>query len=110
MIYIVRDTPNEVVLTLSQAKTLNDPYYLIKVQSNFNSGFTPIYEALTLSVETERYDQFTLNLDIPKGEYTYSVYECIDPNPVDEDDATSMVETGLMVVDANDDVDTDVYL
>jgi hypothetical protein len=110
MIYIVRDTPTEVVLTLSQAKTINDPYYLIKVQSNFNSGFTPIYEVLTLSVETERYDQFTLNLDIPKGEYTYLVYECVDPNPVDEDDATSMIETGLMIVDANDDVDTDVYL
>lgn len=110
MIFIYRDTATDVVLTLSQSSTISNPYYLLKVTSNFNESFTPIYEELTLSVETERYDEFTLNFDIPKGEYTYTVYECEDPNPTDETDATGVVDTGLMIVDSSDDVDTDVYL
>jgi len=110
MIFIYRDTATDVVCSLSQSATITQPYYLLKVTSNFNESFTPIYEELTLEVETERYDKFTLNFDIPKGEYTYVIYECEDPNPTDETDATGIVDEGLLIVDSSSDVDTDVYL
>lgn len=112
MIYITRDTVSTVVVTLTQAQTITSPYFLFKIASNFNTDFTPVYVAPTdLSVTKERYNKFEFNLDIPKGEYTYFAYECIDPNPTDENDATGdYIETGLLICDSADDVNTDIYL
>lgn len=112
MIYILRDTPTVVIVTLAQVATLDAPYYLFKIVSNFNESFEPVYVTPTeQSIHLERYNKFTFDIDIPKGEYTYFAYECLDANPTDENDAEGdYLQTDLLIVGSTDDVNTDTYL
>jgi hypothetical protein len=112
MIYTIKDTATVCIATFTQSATLTNPYFLLKIVSNFNAEFEPLYVAITdTSTTQERYNEFELDLDIPKGEYTYYCFECVDPNPVDEDDATGdYIQTDLLIVYSNDDLDNNIYL
>lgn len=111
MIYVERAVNTRVVLTLSESSQLVAPHYLFVIESNINEGFTPlVFTSADLSGYPERFNLFEFNLDIPKGEYTYTVYEA-QTSPTDVDDTTGVViETGLCVVHSTDDVNNSIYL
>lgn len=103
MIYINKDEVNNIVLTLSEVSSLNNPYYLFVFQSEFNPEADPIYfTAPDISTYPERFNQFLLDepvdVELMKGQYTYTVYEAIT-EPEDVNDTTGdVIEEGRMVV------------
>jgi hypothetical protein len=111
MIYVERAVNTRVVVTLGESSQLIAPHYLFVIESNINEQFTPlIFTSVDLSGYPERFNLFEFNLDIPKGEYTYTVYESETP-PTDISDTTGVViETGLCIVHSTDDVNTSIYL
>lgn len=111
MIYVEKAVNTRVALTLSESSTLVSPYYLFVISSDFNTSFTPIvFTTPDLSGHPERFNLFDFNLDIPMGEYTYTVYESAT-TPTDIDDTTGIVvESGILIVHTTEDVNTSVYL
>ena len=103
MIYINKDEVNNIVLTLSEVSTLTNPYYLFVFQNEMNPESEPIlYTSSDVSAYPERYNQFLLDepvdVELIKGQYSYSVYESVIP-PVAIIDTTGIViEEGRMVV------------
>jgi hypothetical protein len=52
-----------------------------------------------------------MQLNYVKGQYTYTVYESATPNPETIADTTGrIVETGIMIIHSNEDVNTNIYL
>lgn len=106
MIYIEKGQVNTFALTLSEVTTLVDPFYLFVFEEEFNTEFTPIlWEGVDSSSYPYRYNLFTLeegvDLDLNKGQYTYSVYESSIPIIIDENtDLTdfNLIEEGRLVV------------
>lgn len=111
MIYLEKAVNTRVALTLYESSQLASPYYLFVVESNINSQFTPLEFYLPdLSGYPERFNLFQFNLDIPKGEYTYKVYEATT-QPTEISDTTGVIiEEGLVVVHSTEDVNNSVYL
>ena len=111
MIYVEKAVTTRVVLTLGESSQLLAPHYLFVIESNINTAFTPlVFTSTDLSGYPERFNLFEFNLDIPKGEYTYTVYEATT-TPSDVEDTTGfVVETGLCIVHSTEDVNNSVYL
>jgi hypothetical protein len=111
MIYVEKAVNTRVALTLSESSHLVSPYYLFVITSDFNTSFTPlVFTTPDLSGYPERFNLFEFNLDIPMGEYTYTVYEATTP-PTEIDDTTGIVvESGILIVHTTEDVNTSVYL
>lgn len=111
MIYLEKAVTTRVVLTLSESSQLLSPYFLFVITSNINDSFTPlVFTSTDLSGYPERFNLFEWNLDIPKGEYTYKVYESATVPSEVSDTTGYIVEQGLMVVHSTEDVNTSVYL
>jgi hypothetical protein len=52
-----------------------------------------------------------MQLDYVKGQYTYTVYESILPDPETIADTTGhIVETGIMIIHSDEDANTNIYL
>lgn len=103
MIYINKDEVNNIVLTLSEVSSLNNPYYLFVFQSEFNPEADPIYfTSLDISNYPERFNQFLLDepidVELIKGQYTYSVYESLEVPSTIDDTTGNIIEEGRMVV------------
>ena len=111
MIYVEKAVNTRVALTLSESSKLVSPYYLFIISSDFNTSFTPlVFTTPDLSGYPERFNLFQFNLDIPMGEYTYTVYEAATP-PTEISDTTGIVvESGILIVHTTEDVNTSVYL
>lgn len=103
MIYINKGEVNSIVLTLTEVSTLSAPYYLFVFQNEMNPTSDPIlFTAEDESVFPERFNLFYLDepvdVELMKGQYTYSVYESMTP-PTEISDTTGVViEEGRMVV------------
>jgi len=103
MIYINKGEVNSIVLTLTEVSTLTSPYYLFVFQNEMNPTSDPIlFTALDESDYPERFNLFYLDepvdVELMKGQYTYSVYESTIP-PTEISDTTGVViEEGRMVV------------
>lgn len=103
MIYINKGEVNSIVLTLSEVSTLPSPYYLFVFQNEMNPTSDPIlFTNPDESPYPERFNLFYLDepvdVELMKGQYSYSVYESIIP-PTSIDDTTGVViEEGRMVV------------
>ena len=103
MIYINKDEVNNIVLTLSEVSTLTNPYYLFVFQNEMNPESTPILFTTTdISAYPERFNQFELDepvdVELMKGQYSYSVYESLIPPTSIEDTTGDVIEEGRMVV------------
>lgn len=111
MIYVEKSVNTRVALTLSESSHLVSPHYLFVITSDFNTSFVPLmFTASDLSGYPERFNLFEFNLDIPMGEYTYTVYESAT-TPSEISDTTGLVvESGILIVHTTEDVNTSVYL
>ena len=103
MIYINKDTTNEFALTLTESSVISNPYFLFKFVWELDEDLTPIYWVGTdTSPYIDRYNLFNLEEGVDAtfkiGQYSYTVYESVDPTPIDETGLTE-VEEGRMVVD-----------
>ena len=103
MIYINKGEVNSIVVTLSEVSTLPSPYYLFVFQNEMNPTSDPIlFTNLDESPYPERFNLFYLDepidVELMKGQYSYSVYESTTP-PTEISDTTGVViEEGRMVV------------
>ena len=103
MIYINKDELNSIVLTLTEVSTLSNPYYLFVFQNEMNPESTPIlFTSPDISSYPERFNQFLLDepvdVELNKGQYSYSVYESLIPPTSIEDTTGEVIEEGRMVV------------
>lgn len=103
MIYINKDELNSIVLTLTEVSTLSNPYYLFVFQNEMNPESTPIlFTTPDISAYPERFNQFELDepvdVDLMKGQYSYSVYESLIPPITIQDTTGDVIEEGRMVV------------
>ncbi len=103
MIYINKDELNSIVLTLTEVSTLSNPYYLFVFQNEMNPESTPIlFTTPDISAYPERFNQFELDepvdVDLIKGQYSYSVYESLIPPITIQDTTGDVIEEGRMVV------------
>lgn len=103
MIYINKDELNSIVLTLTEVSTLSNPYYLFVFQNEMNPESTPIlFTTPDISAYPERFNQFELDepvdVDLMKGQYSYSVYESLIPPITIQDTTGEVIEEGRMVV------------
>lgn len=103
MIYINKDEVNNIVLTLSEVSTLTNPYYLFVFQNEMNPESEPIlFTTPDISTYPERFNQFLLDepvdVELLKGQYSYSVYESLVPPVTIEDTTNQVIEEGRMVV------------
>ena len=103
MIYINKDELNSIVLTLTEVSTLTNPYYLFVFQNEMNPESDPIlFTTSDISAYPERFNQFELDepvdVDLMKGQYSYSVYESLIPPVTIEDTTGDVIEEGRMVV------------
>ncbi len=97
MIYINKGEVNSIVLTLTEVSTLTSPYYLFVFQNEMNPTSDPIlFTAPDDSDYPERFNLFYLDepvdVELMKGQYTYSVYESTIPLAV-----LIIVITGLSI-------------
>jgi hypothetical protein len=103
MIYINKGEVNSIVLTLTEVSTFSAPYYLFVFHNEMNPTSDPIlFTAEDSSAFPERFNLFYLDepvdVELMKGQYTYSVYESMTP-PTEISDTTGVViEEGRMVV------------
>ena len=107
MIYIEKDATNKIVLTLTENSTLSNPFYLFVFENEWDMAVDPIEIYLPdTSTATDRYNLFTLiegdstgaDLDLIKGQYTYSIYEAVSIPTTVSDTTGVVVEEGRMVV------------
>jgi hypothetical protein len=115
MIYLNKNTSNEIILTLKERASLNSPVFLFNVisQSKTETNFI----SPTISSNT-RYDRLriietgstsqnltagTVNLD--SGYFTYNVYEQTSTTNLNLTGTTGvLLETGLLYVNGNDEI------
>ena len=103
MIYINKDEVNNIVLTLSEVSSLTNPFYLFVFQNEMNPESDPIlFTTPDISTSPERFNQFLLDepvdVELTKGQYTYSVYESLIAPITIEDTTGIIIEEGRMVV------------
>ena len=110
MIYIEKDIATNIALTLTESSLLPAPYYLFHFVNEINDSET--FETFTdISGYPERFNLFVMQLDYVAGQYTYTVYESATPNPQTIADTTGrIIETGIMIVHSNEDLDSNIYL
>ena len=110
MIYIEKDTTNKIVLTLNEKALLASPYYLFVFENEYDTTVAPIELYLeNTSTSTDRYDLFTLiegsgtgdDIELTKGQYTYTVYEAVAQPSTVSDTTGDVVEFGRMVVSSD---------
>lgn len=102
MIYLNKDDNNTFALTLDESVTIANPYFLFKFEWEFDLSLDAVYWVGTdTSPYPERYNLFDLEEGVDAtfriGQYIYTVYESVDPSPVDETGLTEL-EEGRMVV------------
>ena len=103
MIYIKKDEVNQIILTLTEVSTLPNPYYLFVFQNEMDKLSAPItFYTADSSAYPERFNQFLLDepvdLELVKGQYTYSIYESNTTPPTIANSTGGVIEEGRMVV------------
>jgi hypothetical protein len=103
MIYIKKDEVNQIILTLTEVSTLPNPYYLFVFQNEMDKLSAPItFYTADSSAYPERFNQFILDepvdLELIKGQYTYSIYESHITPPTIANSTGVVIEEGRMVV------------
>lgn len=113
MIFLQRDSSNQVVLTLKEKATLASPFYLFNFISD-DTNVSKIFTAPNTSTSTSRYDEFEITvsggtenltggtIDLTNnGFYKYTVYEMTGQTNLDISGTTSILETGKVLLSGN---------
>lgn len=85
MILINKGEANNIILTLNEKRTIDNPYYIFKFV-NDDTNVSKVFYSADLSDNTDRYNQFTITegtpenlltgtVSLPVGFYHYTVYE-----------------------------------
>lgn len=113
MIYIQKNTTNNVVLTLTEKSNLVNPNYLFEFTNQFNDNPVTIYYTTTdASLAKQRYNLFNIEenvtgsttggtsvaMSLMAGQYVYNVYESSASTLSVSATTGVIVETGRMVV------------
>lgn len=103
MIYINKDTSNDILLTLTETATITDPVFLFKFTWETDPDLAPVYWIGTdTSSYTYRYNEFTLvegtDATFRIGQYDYEVYEAPTGSTPTDETGLDKIEEGRMVV------------
>lgn len=112
---INRGSNNTVVFTLTESVTLSNPYFLVNAKSRRTNEVKNFILASNLSSYTTRYDQFTITetsgteiltsgtVTLTAGDWWYRVYEQSSSSNLNPDNATTLLEEGILrVIDTQD--------
>lgn len=110
MIKIKKNQTNQFICTLSEVVTLSgSPKFLMYLESqNTNNTYSVICN--DISSATTRYNKLVLvesttnnltggTINLPIGEYIYFIYEQTSSTNLNKNNATSLLERGLLFVD-----------
>ena len=113
MIYIRKNSINNIVLTLTEKSKLSNPYFLFEFVNEYNLEATKIYwTSDDISVSTNRYNQFILIedesgsisngidtiLSLTTGQWLYKVYESLEQTLNISETTGFVIESGRMTV------------
>lgn len=108
MLYLSTTQSHKVVLTLSEKATTTTPYYTWQLSNRDSLAITtispdnfsnsPYYDSFTLSIGTAVSLTASVVMNIPAGEYHYSVYEMANQYDLNINNALAQVETGLLMI------------
>ena len=113
MIYLNQNTTNNIVLTLREVTTIENPYYLFVITSD-GTNESKIFTGVDISSNIVRYNEFNIELNstedlndsiinLPlKGFYKYKIYSTSVLNDLDVSNTTELVEEGKVYVDGTD--------
>lgn len=106
MLYIRKNTNNELIVTVSNFATLSNPYYLFVFVNDVTYEEVKFICSNT-STHTERYDKFLITETsgtqiptsgtiefLPLGSWTYKIYEQTSSTNLVVANTTSLLETG----------------
>lgn len=109
MIYLTIGQTSDVILTLTEKQTLTAPnylFYFINRTSNDVVAFVKLNNT-DASAHKDRYNKFSINAvtyfnnKLP-GEWTYYIYEQASTTNTDPDQATGLLETGILRLNDNE--------
>lgn len=127
MIYIEKNTTNNIILELKGLYTTSTPYFLFEFifESNLNQPYR-YFTTDNISSFQNRYDEFVLEesdsgsdtnaddepMNLNNGQYIYNIY--ISSSVIDVDDVVSIISnepisTGRMVVSGTDLIVDPIY-
>jgi hypothetical protein len=110
MIKIAKNTSNTICLTLKEKSTISSPYYLFRFISLANIGTEKAFIPIDTSSYPDRYNKFTITdsatelpysgqMDFdPTGQWLYKIYEQSSSTNLIYQNATSLVEEGIVTV------------
>lgn len=105
---ITRGATNTVVFTLTERVTLSSPYFLVRVKSrrtnevkrfilNTNTGDTSRYDKFTI-IESNTENLTNSTVTLTNGDWWYDIYEQTSSTNLDENVATTLLESGILRV------------
>lgn len=109
MINLRKGEDVQVVVTFTENTTVDPVYYLIELYD----GHETLVETITPTEEStslERYNQFTINTTLNRGEYKYVAYQSDKENPTKDDIVGDPIEYGIVFVDSDEELEDNVYL
>lgn len=103
MIHFLKGDLNNVILTLTEKQTLEDPNYLFRFvhrATNQEVKFVLLYAA-NISVHKQRYDQFSIDVDFhfankQEGQWDYFIYEQESIDNIHPEETAGLLECGIM--------------
>lgn len=106
MLQLTQGTASEnIIVTLTEKVTLTSPYYLfVFTHVSEKTVVTKIINSTAdLSGYTDRYNKFSINTSVlflnkPVGQYNYQVYEQSSSTNTDPDLATTLLESGKLLL------------
>lgn len=110
MILLQQNTVNDVVLTLRELTTIENPFYLFVFTSD-DTNISKIFTGVDISTNVNTYNEFNIELtsgaedlsnsviNLPyKGYYTYNIYSMVTEGNLDINNVTELVESGKVYV------------
>ena len=103
MILLEQSKANDIVVTLKEKQTLENPYFLFVFTFEADDSIQYAVILSDLSSYTYRYNEFTLTLPtdidmVEVGQYEYSIYEQTSAVNIDPDLADNELEIGKMLL------------
>ena len=110
MIYLTKQqTSEDIIVTLTEKQTLAAPNYLFIFTNRTDNTQVKFIKLFTqdISAHKERYNKFNIDTkhefdDKLAGEWTYTIYETTHTNNLNPDQATSLLETGILRLNSNE--------
>ena len=116
MIKLKKGEVNNVIVTLTEKQTLQQPHYLFVFQSRMTNEKIKfvVLAGEDISTAKSRYNMFAIDVDAYfanelEGWYRYTIYEQESDTNLDESLAVKILETGLMFLDDGTDISTTTF-